>query len=217
MSTPTGKRTPLAPLTPQPQRNKEPRVPRGTLSASKVPELRTAMRAQARKVREKEQMNQLFATVLEANPFLRKKNAIASPKRRKSLGVKHEPRKSLGAAARPSSRRSLGGAIAGNTSVPKPHRVRRSSLTKTPRTWIPTEFVWEAEGAHEVLLAGSFNDWADKIPLRQKEGGGFQLTMDLPPGRVHFKYIVDGNWCCAPTHATEYDSSGNQNNVMEIH
>ncbi len=63
----------------------------------------------------------------------------------------------------------------------------------------PTEFNCHAPDAQAVLLAGTFNEWNEEAtPLKKSEDGNWDVTLELPPGRHEFKFVVDGQWCCEP-------------------
>ena len=34
--------------------------------------------------------------------------------------------------------------------------------------------------------------------LTQRDDGTWAITLDLPPGRYEYKFVVDGQWCCEP-------------------
>ncbi len=51
-------------------------------------------------------------------------------------------------------------------------------------------------GAREVRLAGSFNNWTPR-PMR-KRYGRFVAVEDLAPGEYEYKLIVDGRWVLDP-------------------
>jgi hypothetical protein len=56
----------------------------------------------------------------------------------------------------------------------------------------------KAPDAKDVSVAGTFNNW-DKRSHRLKRStrdGHWVATLDLPPGRYEYKFIVDGEWCC---------------------
>lgn len=62
-----------------------------------------------------------------------------------------------------------------------------------------TQFRCHAPEAAAVFLAGSFNDWStDAVALTKDERGNWEGTLELPPGRHEFKFVVDGQWCCEP-------------------
>eukprot|EP00898_Chlorokybus_atmophyticus_P008954 jgi/Chlat1/905/Chrsp107S01336 len=54
------------------------------------------------------------------------------------------------------------------------------------------EFVWHAEGAGSVQLAGSFNNW-NPTPMHN-EGNRWTLSMHLTPGEHQYKFVENGNW-----------------------
>lgn len=61
------------------------------------------------------------------------------------------------------------------------------------------EFHCRAPEAQTVQLAGTFNDWnSETTPLTKGEHGDWAASLDLPPGRHEFKFVVDGQWCCEP-------------------
>jgi 1,4-alpha-glucan branching enzyme len=52
-----------------------------------------------------------------------------------------------------------------------------------------------APGAMNVALAGDFTNWQQKpIPLQPQGGGLWKVTVELPPGTHHYRFIVDGQW-----------------------
>ena len=54
-----------------------------------------------------------------------------------------------------------------------------------------------APDAKAVFVAGTFNGWnAESHPLARTRDGRWTLTLDLPPGRYEYKFIIDGQWCC---------------------
>jgi 1,4-alpha-glucan branching enzyme len=61
------------------------------------------------------------------------------------------------------------------------------------------EFRCHAPSAMAVFLAGSCNDWdARQTPLSRDGNGDWSVVMHLPPGFYHYKYVIDGRWCCEP-------------------
>jgi hypothetical protein len=58
----------------------------------------------------------------------------------------------------------------------------------------PVRFALVAHGAREVSLVGDFNDWNPRAtPLRTTgSGGGWTVTVPLPPGRYTYAFVVDG-------------------------
>ena len=59
---------------------------------------------------------------------------------------------------------------------------------------------FHAEQAHEVCIAGSFNDWHPGVtPMIRLSGGKWAKELSLAPGRYEYRLVVDGQWICDPT------------------
>ncbi|CAG01037.1 unnamed protein product [Tetraodon nigroviridis] len=67
---------------------------------------------------------------------------------------------------------------------------------KAPTLDRPTVFRWTGE-CKEVYLSGSFNNWANKIPLIRSQNT-FVAIVDLPEGEHQYKFYVDGQWTHDP-------------------
>ena len=68
-----------------------------------------------------------------------------------------------------------------------------------------------------VLLAGSFDQWASRIPLKwDKATRMFYVDIRVPQGKWQIKLIVDGSWICIDEYPTERDFEGNVNNVIHV-
>lgn len=52
--------------------------------------------------------------------------------------------------------------------------------------------------AKEMILAGSFNNWNEHYLKMEKVADGWQVRIELPPGRYEYKFIADGNWLHDP-------------------
>ena len=87
------------------------------------------------------------------------------------------------------------------------------------------EFMVYAPEAKTVSLAGTFNDWSlDATPLNRDAEGTWRLTLDLPPGRYEYKFIINGKWCCEPGFDPAYDGRagcvcnehGTMNRVLDV-
>lgn len=52
-----------------------------------------------------------------------------------------------------------------------------------------------APDATSVELAGDFTHWTGRpIALRKGHDGMWQVTITLPPGTHHYRFLVDGQW-----------------------
>ncbi|KPP72180.1 5'-AMP-activated protein kinase subunit beta-1-like, partial [Scleropages formosus] len=85
---------------------------------------------------------------------------------------------------------------------------------KGPGQARPTVFRW-AGGAKEVFLSGSFNNWANKIPLT-KSHNNFVAIVDLPEGEHQYKFYVDGQWTHDPKEPVVTNHLGTVNNVIQV-
>jgi hypothetical protein len=49
--------------------------------------------------------------------------------------------------------------------------------------------------AHEVFVAGSFNEWDRRgTPLKRDSFGDWSVELLLPPGEHRYRLVVDGEW-----------------------
>jgi Glycogen recognition site of AMP-activated protein kinase len=79
----------------------------------------------------------------------------------------------------------------------------------------PTKFTW-VSGPGSVKVKGDWDSWKEEIELNKKEDGSFERQIPLPENkRVHFKYIVDGNWVTKESDPTVNDD-GNVNNTIDV-
>jgi 5'-AMP-activated protein kinase regulatory beta subunit len=78
-----------------------------------------------------------------------------------------------------------------------------------------TKFCCCATEAENVFLAGTFNDWSiDATPMKKGKDGHWTVSLELPPGRHEFKFVVDGNWHCESNCVpNEY---GTMNQIVDV-
>ncbi|MFN0011847.1 MAG: glycogen-binding domain-containing protein [Phycisphaerales bacterium] len=83
----------------------------------------------------------------------------------------------------------------------------------------------KAPKAKEVFVAGTFNEWnPSSHPLKRTGDGQWALTLDLPPGRHEYKFVIDGQWCCEAGCDKHYDGCpgcvanqfGTMNRILEV-
>lgn len=75
-----------------------------------------------------------------------------------------------------------------------------------------------APKAHEVFVAGSFNDWDTTArPLKRGKNDSWRTWMNLPPGTYEYLYVIDGEWfedpACGDRRLSPY---GTHNSVLRI-
>lgn len=60
-------------------------------------------------------------------------------------------------------------------------------------------FSYGAPNALSVMLAGDFTHWqSEAIPLKRGRDGIWKVSVALPPGVHHYRFIVDGHWLDDP-------------------
>jgi hypothetical protein len=76
----------------------------------------------------------------------------------------------------------------------------------------------EAGEAREVCLAGDFNRWrVCEAPLERVGEDVWSVSLDLPPGRYEYMFVVDGKWMTDPHAANHVDDGfGNRNALLII-
>jgi len=75
------------------------------------------------------------------------------------------------------------------------------------------------EPAHQVYLAGTFNEWQyRRHPMQSADGGRtWTLTLQLPPGAHQYKFVIDGvEWRTDPNAPAIDDGNGNLNSVVWV-
>jgi 5'-AMP-activated protein kinase regulatory beta subunit len=75
-------------------------------------------------------------------------------------------------------------------------------------------FTWNL-GGQQAFLIGSFNKWAERIPMQKSGGNEFTLLKTLDRGVHQYKFIVDGHWRFATDQPTMRDNQGNINNFID--
>jgi hypothetical protein len=70
--------------------------------------------------------------------------------------------------------------------------------------------------AKSVKVSGDFNKWQGNY-MRQTGYGIWVARLELPEGKHHYKFIVDGEWIVDPENRhTETDEMGNSNSVIQV-
>ena len=99
----------------------------------------------------------------------------------------------------------------------------KNGINLDPKSSENTVFVCHDDGARDIFLAGSFNDWdPTRTPMERQGDGSWQAELELAGGRYEYKFIVDGAWCCEPGRAdAECDDCvpnpfGTMNRVIEV-
>ena len=79
-------------------------------------------------------------------------------------------------------------------------------------------FAYQAPGAAKaVYVAGDFNNWNPSGKAMKNDGGLWKATLDLPPGRYEYKFVVDGEWVEDPrATASAPNPFGGKNSVIVV-
>jgi hypothetical protein len=84
---------------------------------------------------------------------------------------------------------------------------------------VTVRFVLVAPSAHQVSLAGTFNQWdAHATPLvRSGPDGTWTATLKLPAGQHQYAFVVDGvRWIPDPAAPAVDDGFGRRNSVLTL-
>jgi hypothetical protein len=83
---------------------------------------------------------------------------------------------------------------------------------------VTVRFVLSAPDAHEVSVAGTFNQWnADATPLVRTAAGVWTATITLPAGEHQYAFVVDGvRWVPDPAAPAVDDGFGRRNSVLTL-
>jgi len=83
---------------------------------------------------------------------------------------------------------------------------------------VKVTFILLEPEAKRVSVCGDFNGWVtDATPLEQHEGGHWEATVALAPGRYEYKFVIDGHWIPDPlAHENVWNQHGTLNSVIEV-
>lgn len=93
-----------------------------------------------------------------------------------------------------------------------------AALAQAPES-VYVKFVLYAPGAHQVSVAGTFNQWdAQATPLAPAGAPGvWAATLSLPVGQHLYAFVVDGRrWVADPTAPGVDDGFGRRNSVIAV-
>lgn len=80
-------------------------------------------------------------------------------------------------------------------------------------------FVQPNTNGARIAVAGDFNGWDPQVtPMTRDENlGVWQACVQVPPGRYHYRLVVDGEWIPDPyNNSVEENPYGEVNNVVEV-
>jgi hypothetical protein len=70
--------------------------------------------------------------------------------------------------------------------------------------------------AKEVYVAGSFNDWSPSATKMEKQGNKWIVKTESEPGKVAYKFVVDGNWIIDPANDKKEQEGANTNSIKNV-
>ena len=67
-------------------------------------------------------------------------------------------------------------------------------------------------------MSGEFNGWSPETAnLSRQDGGLWETSLALQPGRYEYKFVVDGRWLPDPSvNENVYNAHGTLNSVLEV-
>jgi 1,4-alpha-glucan branching enzyme len=91
---------------------------------------------------------------------------------------------------------------------------KNSSKKKTKKI----QFSLTADTATSVSLVGEFNNWnPDADPMQKDENERWIKIKMLPPGKIEYKFWVDGEWVQDPENLrTCPNCFGTQNSIVKV-
>jgi hypothetical protein len=76
---------------------------------------------------------------------------------------------------------------------------RITKFEQSPPELCTASFEFYAPSARDAFLVGEFNDWDSKATRMQcSPDVNWRVTLMLPPGFYHYKFVVDSVWRCSP-------------------
>lgn len=70
--------------------------------------------------------------------------------------------------------------------------------------------------ARDVRVAGSFNNWSELANPLVRQGNTWVGQVDVEPGKLTYKFIVDGQWMTDPANAQTEGEGQYKNSVLEV-
>ena len=84
---------------------------------------------------------------------------------------------------------------------------------------VKVTFAFAFPEAKEVYVCGDFNHWSPTAArmIRRGEKGRWESSLNLPPGRYEYKFLVDGEWIPDPESREDVvNPFGSINSVVEV-
>lgn len=72
------------------------------------------------------------------------------------------------------------------------------------------------ENAKDVFVAGSFNDWSTSEGRMERKGDKWVINTESEPGKITYKFIVDGQWITDPANHLTQTNGPNTDSVRML-
>ncbi|OOQ60549.1 S41 family peptidase [Mucilaginibacter pedocola] len=72
------------------------------------------------------------------------------------------------------------------------------------------------DNAKEVYVAGTFNDWSNSAARLQRKGDKWMGLAESEPGKIRYKFIVDGQWITDPANIQTESNGPNTDSVKIV-
>lgn len=72
------------------------------------------------------------------------------------------------------------------------------------------------ENANEVFISGTFNSWSRTSSPLKRVGEFWVATVETEPGKVGYKFLVDGKWITDPENPKTYTENGYENSLLVV-
>jgi len=98
------------------------------------------------------------------------------------------------------------------------HNKNHDNLKSAGPQLEPVHFEFTDPTAHDVCIAGTFNDWQPETkPMHPMGGGRWLKETVLPPGTYEYCLVVDGKWLPDPMAIeTVCNPFGGRNSVLKV-
>jgi hypothetical protein len=94
---------------------------------------------------------------------------------------------------------------------------RPEPVATPPGAVVTVRFVLSAPDAHEVTVAGTFNQWDSHATPLVRTDGLWTATITLPAGHHQYAFVVDGErWVPDPAAPAVDDGFGRRNSVLTL-
>jgi 1,4-alpha-glucan branching enzyme len=96
--------------------------------------------------------------------------------------------------------------------------MKKVAPPKTNSSRLNVHFELFSPNAHEVCIAGTFNDWEpDTGKMSQQPDGKWVRNLTLKPGTYEYRFVVDGKWEADPNaDHTVMNPYGERNSLLTV-